>query len=125
MNVDLDIVSHVPLDGLVQAMGEGVFVLYVGGKGRKHEARVELASSHMGMTADRTITGLVALVKGLAPRYRKIWDAAKTRDFNVGIEAGLEPHSYELRLDRRTVDAVAEVGGNLIVTVYAPDVNRG
>lgn len=124
MNVDLDIVSSVPLDGLVEAMGEDVFVLYMGGKGRKHVAHVELASSYMGTTADRTITGLVALVRRLPPRYRRIWRAAKSRDFNVGIEAGLEPHSYELRLDRRTVDAVANVQGNLVVTVYAPDLNR-
>lgn len=125
MNVDLDIVSSVPLDGLVEAMGEEVFVLHVGGKGRTHSAHVELSSSHMGMTADRTIRGLVRLVQRLPPRYRKIWRAAKSRDFNVGIEAGLHPHSYELHLDHRTVNAIAEVGGNVVVTVYAPDVNRG
>ena len=105
-------------------MGERVFVLYIGGKGRKHEAHVELASSHMGVAAGRTIMGLVALVKKLPRRSRKVWDAARSRDFNVGIEAGLEPHSYELRLNRRTIDAVAAVGGDVVVTVYAPDVNR-
>lgn len=124
MNVDLDIVSRVPLDGLVEAMGKRVFVLYVGGEGRTHEAHVELAASHMGMPADRTIMGLVAVVKKLPRRSRRIWDAARSRDFNVGIEAGLEPHSYELRLKQRTVDAVAEVGGDVVITVYAPDVNR-
>ena len=124
MNVDLDIVAHVPLDGLVEAMGERAFVLYIGNKGRKYEAHVELASSPMGMPADRTIMGLVSLVKGLPRRYRRIWDSAKSRVFNVGIEAGLEPHSYALRLDQRTIDAVAEVRGDVVVTVYAPDVNR-
>lgn len=116
MNVDLDIVSRVPLDGLVEAMGKRVFVLYVGGEGRRHEAHVELASSHMGMPADRTIMGLIALVKKLPRRSRKIWDAARSRDFNVGIEAGLEPHRYELRLKQRTIDALAEVGGDVVIT---------
>jgi hypothetical protein len=124
MNVDLDIVALAPLDGLVEAMGERVFVLHIGKRGRKYEAHVELASSHMGMPAHRTIMGLVSIVKKLPRRYRRIWDSAKSRDFNVGIEAGLEPHSYELRLDQRTIDAVAEVRGDLVVTVYAPDVNR-
>ena len=119
MNVDLDIFSHVSLRGLVDALGDEVFVLYIGGKGRRHEAHVELASSHMGMTADRTIIGLAGLVKRLSPRFRKVWHSAKSREFNVGIEAGLEPHSYEVRLHRRTVDAIAEVGGTLVVTVYA------
>ncbi|HWL65885.1 MAG TPA: hypothetical protein VNP73_07915 [Actinomycetota bacterium] len=123
VNVDLDIFSRVSLTGLVDAMGEAALVLYVGGTGRKYEAHVELASSgHVGMTADRTIIGLTRLVKRLPPRYRKVWDSAKSREFNVGIEAGLEPHSFEVRLDRRTVDAVREVGGALVVTVYAPDI---
>ena len=121
VNVDLDIFARVSLKGLVDAMGEEILVLYVGGAGRKYEAHVELASSgHVGMTADRTIIGLTRLVKRLPPRYRKVWDSAKSREFNVGIEAGLEPHSFELRLDRRTVDAVTDVGGTLVVTVYAP-----
>ena len=72
------------------------------------------------MTADRTIIGLTWLVKRLPPCYRKVWDSAKSREFNVGIEAGLEPHSFELRLNPRTVDAVRDVGGTLVVTVYAP-----
>jgi hypothetical protein len=120
MNVDLDIFSRVPLKGLVDAMGDEALVLYVGGQGQKHEAHVELVSSHTGMTADRTILGLIRLVKRLSPRYRRVWDSATSRVFNVGIDAGLEPHCYELRLDRRTVGAVAQVGGALVVTVYAP-----
>ena len=124
MNVDLGIVSRVPLQPLVDAMGHEAFVLYVGGKAQRHEAHLELASSHMDMTPDRTIVGLTRLVKRLPRRYRKIWDAARSREFNVGIEAGLEPHSYELRLHRRTLNAVADVGGSLVVTVYAPVVNN-
>jgi hypothetical protein len=124
MNVDLDIVARVPLDGLVEAMGDRVFVLHIGSTGRKYQAHVELASSLMGMPADRTIMGLVSIVKKLPRRYRRIWDSANSRDFNVGIEAGLEPHTFELRLDRRTIDAIVEVHGDVVVTVYAPDVNR-
>jgi hypothetical protein len=120
LNVDLDIYSRVSLKGLVDAMGENAFVLYVGGEGRKHQAHVELARSHSGMTADRAIVGLTRLVKRLPPRYRKVWDSAKSREFNVGIAAGLKPFSFELRLNRRTVDAVTEVGGAVVVTVYAP-----
>jgi hypothetical protein len=120
LNVDLDIFSRVSLKGLVDAMGEEALVLYVGGEKQKYEAHVELASSHLGMTADRAIIGLARLVKRLPPRYRKVWDSAKLREFNIGIEAGLEPYSFELRLDRRTVDAVKDVRGAVVVTVYAP-----
>lgn len=120
LNVDLDIHSRVSLKGLVDAMGDDAFVLYAGGKGRNHRAHVELASSHMGMSADRTILGLVKLIDRLPVRYRRIWDAAKSREFNIGIEGGLNPHSFELRLRRRTLEAITSVGGALVVTVYAP-----
>ena len=120
LNVDLDIYSRVPLNDLVDSMGRDVLVLYAGGTRQKYEAHLELASSLMDVTADRTIIGLTRLVKRLPPRYRKIWDSARSREFNIGIEAGLEPRSFEVRLDRRTVDAVTEVGGAIVVTVYAP-----
>src|SRR5687767_5037063 len=84
-NVDLDIYSRVSLKGLVDAMGKDVFVLYVDGEKRKHEAHLELARSHSGMGPDRAIVGLTRLVKRLPPRYRKVWDSARSREFNIGI----------------------------------------
>ena len=119
INVDLDIYSRVSLKGLVDAMGEKASVLGIFGEGRKHEVHVSWRSSH-GMSVDQTIIGLTRLVKRLPPRYRKVWDSAKSREFNIGIEAGLKPHSFELRLAQRTVDALREVGGTFVITVYAP-----
>jgi hypothetical protein len=125
LNVDLDIFSRVPLDGLVHAMGNKVFALYVGGKGRKYEAHVELASSLPRMTADRTIVGFTRLIEQLPPRHRRVWDQALAREFNVGIEAGFKPpHAFEVRLKRRTIEAIAEVQATLVVTVYAVDLQE-
>jgi hypothetical protein len=120
-NVDLDVYGKVPLDGFVQALGDEAVVLYVGGGRRKYEAHVELGSSHMAMSADETIIGLIGLIRGLPRVHRKIWDSAKRREFNVGIDAGLEPHSFELRLRQQTLKAIADVGAVLVITVYAPD----
>lgn len=120
-NVDLDIYARVPLDGLVQALGDEVFVMYVGGERRKYEAHLELAASHMAMSADDTIAGLIRLIRRLPRAYRKIWDSAQRREFNLGIEAGLEPRSFELRLQQATLKTIADVRGVLVITVYAPD----
>jgi hypothetical protein len=120
-NVDLDVYAGAPLDGFVQALGDEVLVLYVGGGRRKYEAHVELVSSHMARSADDAIVGLVSLIRGLPRVHRKIWDSAKRREFNIGIEAGLEPHGFELRLEQRTLQAIANVRGVLVITVYAPD----
>ena len=120
-NVDLDVYAAVPLDGLVRALGDGASVLYVSGGRRRHEAHLELASSHMDMSADDTILGLIQLLRRLPRIHRQTWNSAKRREFNVGIEAGLEPHGFELRLQHKTVKAIADVGGILAITVYAPD----
>jgi hypothetical protein len=124
-NVDLDVYAAVPLDGFVQALGDEAFVLYVGGGRRKYEAHVELASSHRAMSADDTIVGLIRLIRGLPRVHRKTWDSAQRREFNIGIEAGLEPHGFELRLQQRTLKAIADVRGVLVITVYAPDLREG
>ena len=105
----------------MHALGDKVFVLYVGGRRRKYEAHVELASSHMDLSADDTILGLIDLIRGLPRVHRKTWDLARRREFNVGIEAGLEPHGFELRLQQRTLRAISDVGGVVVITVYAPD----
>ncbi len=108
----------------MQALGDKVIVLYVGGDRRKYEAHVELASSHMDLSADDTILGLIGLIRGLPRVHRKTWDLAKRREFNIGIEAGLEPHGFELRLQQRTLRAISDVGGIVVITVYAPDLQE-
>jgi len=122
-NVDLDVYARVPLDAFVQALGDEAFVLYVGGGRRKYEAHLELASSHMAMSPDDTILGLVRLIRLLPRVHRTIWSSAQRREFNIGIEAGLEPHGSEFRLHERTLKAIAAVRGDLVITVYAPDLS--
>jgi hypothetical protein len=120
-NVDLDVYAAVPLDGVVQALGNQVFVLYVGGARRKYEAHIELASSHTAMSADDTIVGLIRLIRALPRVHRKIRDSAQRREFNIGIEAGLEPHGFELHLQERTLKAMTDARGTVVITVYVPD----
>lgn len=102
-------------------MGDDVVVLYVGGESRQFEAHLELASPRLSTTADRAMVRFVKLIDRLPPRRRKAWDRAQSREFNIGIEAGLVPHGFELRLKRRTIEAIVGVRATLAVTVYAPD----
>jgi hypothetical protein len=119
LNVDLDILSAAPLEPLVSAFGNRVFVLYVGGARRRYEAHLELAS--MVRTADVAIRRLVNLVEGLPKPARRAWNGARSRAFNIGIQAGHEPFSRELPVSQAAVDAVARVRGSIIVTVYAAE----
>jgi hypothetical protein len=118
LNVDLDVWSRAPLDGLVTAFGKKVVVLSVRKERQQHGAHLELGVS--SGNADRTIRRFVNLVNRLPRSPRKIWDAARVRQFNVGVQAGTSPPAYEFGLRPATVEAVARIGAHITFTIYAP-----
>ena len=118
LNVDLDIWSRSPLEPLVKAFGKKVCVLHVGKEGRRHGAHLELAASGDRDNADQLIRSLVSLVKKLPRSRRTLWNRAQVREFNVGIQAATKPFNYDLRLQQKTLDAMASVNARLGITVY-------
>jgi hypothetical protein len=121
LNVDLEVISRTPLDPLVQAFGRKVDVLHVGPWGRRYGAHVEVAGSGYRGNADSLIRRLATLIKALPQSARRLWDTAQSREFNVGIEAAAKSRTFELRLERETLMAVAGVAGRIVITVYAPE----
>jgi hypothetical protein len=118
LNVDLDIWAESPLDALTHAFGKRVCVLHVGREGRSFSAHVELAI--MPRDPERLIRRFVDLVERLPRAARRLWDQARVREFNLGIQAGTSPYSYELRLQPQTLRAMAKVDARFGLTVYAP-----
>ena len=131
LNVDLDIFSRARLDPIVDAFGEKVFVLHVGKWGRRYGAHFELRGSgiqpatasqtRVSKQADRLVQRFVGLVKQLPRPARQLWNNADSREFNVGIEAAARSRMFELRLEPKTLEAVATVDGRIVITVYAPE----
>jgi hypothetical protein len=119
LNVDLDLWSRTPLEPLVHALGSSVIELFVGHDGRQHAARLEWARS--SQKPDVIIQRLVAAIERLPRPARRLWNHSRRREFNIGIQAAMRPHGFELRLDPATVQAVARVGASMGVTVYAPE----
>ena len=61
------------------------------------------------------------MIRKLPNAAVKLWIGAKVRDFNVGVQAAMQPHSYEVALAPETVRAAAELNARIVLTVYAPD----
>jgi hypothetical protein len=118
LNVDLDVWSRRPLEPLVEALGKKILVHHVGREGRRHGAHVSLSSERP--SADALTRALARLVEKLPKAARKLWDGATAREFNVGVQAGLTPFSHEIRLTAETLEMVAQLGGTVVVTTYAP-----
>jgi len=118
LNVDLDIYSRSKLDPLAAAFGQKAAVLYVGRERHLCSAHFEL--NWQPKTADAAIRGLAALVRGLPRTKRRLWDAAISRAFNIGIQAaGAKP--YEAKLAPGTLEVVTSLKARIVVTVYAPE----
>jgi hypothetical protein len=123
LNVDFDILSTAPLDAMVSAFGKSILTHYVGGERRRYEAHLSLAS--YPRTADAAIRRFAKLVERLPRPARRIWDEAHSRVFNIGVQAGFEPRSWELLVSQAAMAAVARVGGSIAVTVYAAETHDG
>ena len=122
MNVDLDVYSRSNLQRLITALGKNVFVLHAGRDKRTYSAHLELARNTKN--ADATIRRFCTLIEALAKAPRDLWNRAKVRDFNIGVQAGMDPHSYEIELEEGTVKAASEIHARIVFTVYAPETER-
>jgi hypothetical protein len=114
LNVDLDIRVQAGLETLLDAMGSSVVVLNQTAK----TASVELNEPHLPL--EETTAKLIELVNSLSPEARSIWEQCEWRSLNIGIRAGVEPHSCEFAISKETVSAIADAGLEVVVTVYAP-----
>ena len=120
--VDLDVLSRRRLRVLCEAFADRVIVLHEGRWGSRYSAHFELHG--WNQTADQQIRDLLSLIAKLPRPARRLWDHAQSKVFNVGIQAGLEPHSHEVSLSPATVARMAHVGASLTITTYAPDAPR-
>ncbi len=125
LNVDLDVISNSDLNPLVEAMGDKTIVLYVGRVKRHHEAHLELVGSPL--PADRhpkspgmLILRFCRLIQELPPQARRLWDAAKTRTLDIGIEAPGPKAYYWSSISSKTLKAASEINAQIAVTAYGP-----
>jgi hypothetical protein len=123
LNVDLDIYSTHDLQPLINSFGTKVIALFVGRERRKFCAHLEVAKTTK--SADSTIRTFCALVRGLPRTERDRWNAAKVRDFSIGIQAGRQPNPCDFALEAETVRAVSELSARIVITVYAPEQSNG
>jgi hypothetical protein len=122
LNVDLDLYSGSNLQPLVTAFGQRVLTLHVGRKAQTYSAHLEL--SREPKTADFAIRSFAALINALPKVERKLWDTAKVRDFNVGVQAAMQPHSYEIPIAYETIKIVSELKARIVLTIYAAEVPK-
>jgi hypothetical protein len=73
-------------------------------------------------TADFRVHDLVRTIEALPKPARRCWDQATHRTFDIGIEGPARPgRGVGIPVSQRTIEAVARVGGRIVITVYPPE----
>ncbi len=117
LNVDVEVESSADLDPLVAVMARGAFHLANYRRGGRHHVRFELATSPR--SADHGIRAFAKLLNRLPPKARRLWNAARRRDFDIGIQAPRRSDSAILELSREAVQLASKLRGRILFTVYA------
>jgi hypothetical protein len=116
--VDLDVRSRKSLAALFAAWPDADTPGYTGKAPRWIHTQSLLGKNG---TADQEIQDLLKTIARLPPAARRCWNEATSRTFDIGIQAGLGPHSFQEVLVRpATIEAVARAGGRILITLYAP-----
>jgi hypothetical protein len=113
LNVDLDLRGIPRIEEVLDAWGDDVVVLSRGAD----TVSVELAEQPR--SAEEAIMELISLIERLPSALREAWHSGEARVFNIGIQAGREPHAFHCGLSREVIRRLAAIGGDIAVTVYA------
>jgi hypothetical protein len=120
LNVDLDIFSKSELEPLVEAFGDKVCIHYLGREKKFYSAHISLSRTRK--QADFLIQEFARLIERLPRPARKLWDSAISRTFNIGIQAGKQPQSFETALSQETIRQVSALKATIAVTIYGSHV---
>lgn len=119
LNVDLDLKSKADLAPLVAKLGRKVVVLHE----RKERGAyyVSLELSKQQASPEACMAAFAKLIEALPRPERRLWDAAASRRFDVGVQADGEGVVFVTPIKAATLGRIAKVGGEIVTTVYAPE----
>jgi len=116
LNTDLEIESADDLTPIVEEFGEDVICLHNGPWGAHQRAAFEVAA--LSMDVSSCIRHFCALVQGLGPESRNLWDNCTRRTFNIGFEAGHDRENCEQSIDHDALEQAVAIRARLAITVY-------
>ncbi len=121
LNVDLVVSSKEELMPIVESFGKDVVTLFNGEWAEHYRAVFEIAGSHAAANED--IGYFCSLIDSLEGKAKDLWQAAYSREFDVGFESGVQGERAYVSVQSAIVKRVAEVGASISITLYPGDPN--
>ena len=120
LSVDLELEgAAATLEMVAAELSGSLFVLHHEVRGRRARIHYQVISARLA-TPEATLRSLCRIVERLRSPARRAWQSLRTRDLNVGIQAGRQPHFVEYPITPETLSRVAALGARVVLTVYAP-----
>ena len=117
LNVDLEVESASPLDGLVAELGRRVVVLHSDRIAKSKRYLFMLESSREYKGPDATIHALCSAIEDLSPAARRVWRAAR-KEFDIGYELRASERSSRFMLRQDTLERLTKLGASIAVSYY-------
>lgn len=117
LNVDVDVESSMPLEELADEIGGAVVVLH-GGPITRRRFMLRMESQRETANPDTAARDLCKVIERLSARGRELWDAASSKEFNVGFELATRVRAVETRLKLETVQRIVALGATVAFTCY-------
>lgn len=117
LNVDLEIESISPLHLLETELGKRVSVMFSDRINGCYFLSMEITAPHK--TFDGTIHGFCALIERLSPQGKRLWNAARTKTFDIGFAVRLSSHrANRFAISPKTFRRVNKLGAIIAFTLY-------
>jgi hypothetical protein len=117
LNIDLEVRSRHSLTPLAEAWPWAQRPRAL--NGRTNTRWLILSARGTVTTADAAAKALLEHIRCLPPKARRCWNAASTRTFDIGMQAGVRPSAFEQVLTADIVRRISSVGARVKLTVYA------
>lgn len=124
LNIDLLLVGRFDRDPLLGALGHEMLVVHDDAEFENEKCLV-LEVLTPGLDLPHTLMRLLKWAQGLSGPACRSWATASRRIFDIGIQGGVKPHDSHWSIRQEDVAALAKLGAEVMLTVYAAEWNRG
>lgn len=115
LNVDLDLrFGRGPRSELMRFMKSRMLLVH------SEKGFATFEHSDRPATVQDGVLLVARILRTFPPRVRAQWNRCRERTMNIGIQAGETPHQARFALRGDALEALKEVGADLLLTVYAP-----
>jgi hypothetical protein len=117
LGTELEIVADFDLTPILEQLRSYVAVLRNSVDDGLHTLWLELDPTESDL--DDAVRRYVAMIEALPSGERSLWDKSVDRCLNTGIQAGVKPHAYAIRLSADSIVQAARISVRHQFTVYA------